>query len=318
MNESFLILSAIGIAFLISFLAFFNFQNIIESDEIFRKKEFFQNSFPNEENKIFLVGASHIGQLNTTHIQSVLKDKGYSNFKVYNLAIAGDKPEKRVKQLESLIDLEPKLIIYGLGYRDLQHWPSNKPTLLLDVEEVIHEKSNQLLLDYDINSNPKFTTLSSIKSLINELKGTERVILSQNVPFFEEDSNLLTIKTDEELKEVIKKNPLQPYEIKPFSKNLNAIALKKIFNQLDTKKIKVILILTPHHKYFLESINQSDEKIFRDIIKHAISKDTKIFDFTGKYINLNIWGDLTHVALNKESLIFSEDIEQIILENLEQ
>lgn len=318
MNESFLILFAIGIAFLISFFTFFNFQNIIQSDEMFRKSEFFQNSFPNEEKKIFLVGASHIGQLNTTYIQSILEDKGHNNFKVYNLAIAGDKPEKRVKQLDYLIDLEPKLIVYGLGYRDFQHWPSNKPTLLPDVEEIIHEKSDQLLLNYEINSNPKFTTLSSIKILFNELKGNERVILPKNAPFFEEDSNLLAIKTNEELKEVIKKNLLQPYEINQFSKNLNAIALKEILNQLDSKKIKVILILTPHHKYFLESVNQQNEEIFTEIINQSISEDIKIFDLRDKYINLEIWGDLTHVAFNKESLIFSEDVGEIILEILEQ
>jgi hypothetical protein len=307
MSNNFFIVIAVAFAFLVSFLTFFIFQNSVETDYSFRKAEFFETNFPIDEKKIFLVGASHIGQLNTTHIQLILDNNGYSNFKVYNIAIAGDKPEKRLQQLESLVGLKPELVVYGLGYRDFQHWPSNKPVLLPDIEELIHDRLSLSMLGYD--SNPKFMTLSAIK--VNE-----RTLLAENAPFFEEAADLLTIKTDEEFKQIIEKNPLQQYEIKPFSKNPNALALKRILDKFDEKEIKSVIVLTPHHEYFLESVNQSNDEIFRDVISQSTSQHTKIYDFREKYVGLNVWGDLTHIAFNDKALIFSDDMAEVILENL--
>ncbi len=40
--------------------------------------------------------------------------------------------------------------------------------------------------------------------------------------------------------------------------------------------------------------------------------DVKIYDFSDRYIEQNIWFDVEHVSFNKKSKIYSEDVTDII------
>ena len=65
------------------------------------REKFYSNDFTNSDNLVFLIGASHVGHLNATYIENYVSKSG--SFEVYNLAIGGDKPSKRIEFLNKII-----------------------------------------------------------------------------------------------------------------------------------------------------------------------------------------------------------------------
>ena len=79
--------------------------------------EFYSKKFDPKKERVFIIGSSNIGQLNTTLVNEIVSNN-YPAFDVYNLAITSDFPSTRLPHLEKTIALKPKLIIYGITYRD--------------------------------------------------------------------------------------------------------------------------------------------------------------------------------------------------------
>ena len=46
--------------------------------------------------------------------------------------------------------------------------------------------------------------------------------------------------------------------------------------------------------------------------------DIEVYDFSDKYVNQDIWANITHVSYNKKSNIYSDDIAEIITAELEK
>ena len=51
--------------------------------------------------------------------KKIMSDNGM-HYKIYNLAMGGDLPSKRLSQIDKLASFNPKLVIYGVGLRDFQ------------------------------------------------------------------------------------------------------------------------------------------------------------------------------------------------------
>ena len=112
------IVSGVCIAFVISFGMLYVAINLSEnSDRVDYKTEFFSNQVEISKNKILLLGSSHIGHLNMSHIITQIENENL-DFTVYNLADNGDSPKFRYNDLEQIINLEPKIVFYGISYRD--------------------------------------------------------------------------------------------------------------------------------------------------------------------------------------------------------
>ena len=76
---------------------------------------------------------------------------------------------------------------------------------------------------------------------------------------------------------------------------------------------KVIIFILPQQKYFLDSVPEDDKAIFYASLEEIKSEfNVKIYDLSDDYADLNIWMDHNHVAYNKKSMIFSDDIYKII------
>jgi len=93
-------------------------ENYVDRVEVSVKKEieFYSQNFDPNEDKIFILGSSHIMALNTTLIENKLSDESY-NFVVYNLAKGGDVPNDRISAIEFMIKSKPKIIVYGIAER---------------------------------------------------------------------------------------------------------------------------------------------------------------------------------------------------------
>jgi hypothetical protein len=81
------------LVFAISFSQFSVFANIFPTGLNISQKDFFSSKFSNNE-KIIIMGSSHVGQLNTTHITNQLNTKKIT-YEVFNLSYNSDTPERR-------------------------------------------------------------------------------------------------------------------------------------------------------------------------------------------------------------------------------
>lgn len=258
-----------------------------------------------------------MAQLNTTHTQKILNENGLDHT-VYNLAFAGDKPEKRLLELDEIVDLEPEMIVYGLGYRDFSHYTSNKDSILPDLQDEFHNLGEKITLGYNFPSNPKFVTLSTIKDILektDQTRGSE----DENRPFFDDDANLLEIKNTTRITQELNSNndPSNKLIIRKTFDNINFLALQKIISDLNDKKINTVLYITPQHPSFTESIDKNEKYNFDMIFEFLENEKNVIYDFEEKYNDEEIWADSTHIAYNKNSLKFSEDMAKIIIENID-
>ena len=120
-------------SFCISFGLLFLLIEISDEITLSQKIEnFYSQDLGNNKKKIFLIGSSYVGTLNTTLINEKIFfiDK---NYEVYNLAITSDHPEKRIHQIEQIISMKPNMIFYGVSFFDFQSTIEKNTHFLPDV-----------------------------------------------------------------------------------------------------------------------------------------------------------------------------------------
>ena len=300
----------------------------VEAQEKIAQTKFLSQHFDPYKNKIFLIGSSHIKPLNTTHVQEQLS-KNNQNFDVYNLAIGADSPQDRLKSLDLLISSKPKIVVYGISYRDfMDQFPSgqseSKPVSLLpDPHDYFTEISMKLFSNYDLGfmENPKLVTLTALKLLENNVgesikkKTNENNLLVRPYPnaFFNESRSDIP-KNDADLKNMFFVEGATFNNISDYNKNVNVIALKEIITKLQQNNIKIIIFTTPQSKYYLNAIPSYEKTAFDTIIQN-LEKDcnVKIYSLQDKYKDLNVWYDPQHVAIFNNTQIYSDDVTKIIL-----
>jgi len=256
-----------------------------------------------------LLGSSHIGMLNASHIQLIINEK-YPDHFVYNLAQSSDKPSKRIHELEQIISLNPKIILYGIGFRDFSS-EYFIPTILPDPKQLtkIYFSENSP----DFLENPKLVTLNVIKNTLgynNQLQNLEK-----NTPFFPYNSEYNQVTDLNELEK--KSNSNLSITISNVEKNKDFIALQKIFSTLSKNSVSVLL-LTPHNSYYFDSILTHDKENFFKIINNIESnKNIQIHSLMHNYSNNNIWTSENHVTHSSTGIQYNNDVAEIILNILE-
>ena len=329
-NRSIIFFVILG--FLIVFSLFVTAQYIIlnnflvdERDEIYLKT---LNEIREESdetiNKIFLIGSSHVRQLNTTHIQQIISSE-YPNYKVYDLAVGSDNPKQRLKLLNDLVDVKPEIVFYGIGFRDFQSFApvseNVKPeSFLPDPKEFFEmayfsfEKSTEQ--DMDFLESPKVMTLKFYRKIMGD--EFQKNVLAQDI---DENKTPQRFPRDvilslNELKADDLFLPQAKYKIKPLNINKKFDSLIEIIKILQEKNIKLIIFTTPHTSFYLENLSESNKNLFEEAINEISQLNVKVYRFHDKYTQLDIWSDNTHIAKNPNALIFSEDIAGIALQEI--
>ena len=301
------------------------------------KIEFYHQVFDTNEKKIFLIGSSQTGQLNEAFIQNLIFDSK-SNYKIYNLAYGEDVPVQRLAYINDIISAKPENVVYGIGFRDFAKgtWvfvdPDAQKENILPEPEIYFQNIERsvgsfLNLDYENLKYPQSIIRNILHKMIssaNEYETTEYGV-TLTKPFWPSFDYLGTTLTDEELRDLYVRQCEQndrrcslSYEpINPPKENKNFIALKEIIKKLKENDIEVIIYSTPHNKYFLDSMRESDKQIF-DTFLSIISDefDIPVYRLHDRYINEQIWYDNSHVALGDNDISHNVDIGQIILDEL--
>ena len=170
------ILLFIFFSFLVSFSIFFILINIVyekQENIIIENEKKYYDSIKEIENKIFLIGGSHISALNPYIIEDFLAEHD-EEYEVFNLSKMANRPQREINNFDLLISAEPKIIVYGISSRDFaeiqsvnqpeikSNQPLPDPSLLLK-NWFDNQNSEIILLQPDFS--PKLITLKEIRGV---------------------------------------------------------------------------------------------------------------------------------------------------------
>ncbi|MDC0228753.1 hypothetical protein OAJ71_01965 [Nitrosopumilus sp.] len=311
--------AAVGIAFIITFGALYlaiNFSN--ESEERKNKHKEILSQINLNENKILFLGSSHIGHLNMTHIINNISDNN-PEFTIYNLAENGNSPKLRYNDLNKIIELNPKIVFYGISYRDFNQSIKsiNSQNEILDIKTHIEDATPEEIKDI----NPQFLTRKAIRTILDESGIFQKPtydINPPNTPFFSLSNIQTEVIEESELKRQLLIISPTPSKIKIDKEN--NFELEKfgyIIERLQNEDIEIVVFTTPLSRTYLDEIPESVKKSFRDILDDLAKQNgIKIYEFEERYADKHIWNNLDHIAYNNKAIIFSDEVIEMILQEV--
>ena len=272
------------------------------------EKELIQNFYSQDfskTNNVVLIGSSHTGMINSTVVQKNVNSSLDAEYIVYNIASDGNIPPMRLSQTDQIISMKPKLILYGISYRDLLSTQTNQ----LGDDYIL--ENTKTILSKLLNDDKNFENPQRYVRLHLSNDGYQTLlpdcIFNLNTPLYRYCSDYYIPKTYDDLKY---QNPTLLTNLS--QRNLNA--LNNMLDRFNDEGIKTVIFITPTHQLYLDDLTDSQKIIFDESIKRLEEKYGKIYDFRGKYDDLPIWMNTSHIVTNNS--IFDLDVAKIIVEQV--
>ncbi len=284
-------------------------------DNVFQNYKNFFSQDLGEKNKIFIIGSSHISPINPMIIAERLGEKE-KFFEVYNLGVPSDDFEDRERTIEMMLSHDPKVVVIGLEPRyfeslgrSITQIPDDSLPRIPSFNEILD--SIEFGEKKGIMKNPKFAL---IRTMTNPIDSEIESFSQKYSPFFKQKDWKTEILKDKELKKL---NPEYTPKINPIEKNSNLYALNNIIQKLSEEKVKIVIFVTPHSKYFIDRYPESHKIEFQSII-NEISEKNYVYSLYDKYAYDEVWNNHTHLAVNKNTEFYSEDVAEFIVKELEK
>ena len=276
----------------------------------------YDNDKVKDGKKIFIIGSSSVYAIDTTYIneQLALNEK---NYQVYNLADMSDTPRKRFASIQNIISNEPEIVVYGLGILEfmIPLYPSYTTTdFILNPDQFISYQFNDMMepIREQIPVSPKDRTLMLAKYII---RGPDQHY-HPFINFTETPINDFE-KIKEEWQTTSYAKVGRHLDVSDSSIQVNQ--LKKILRELQKNDIKIIIITNPYHRVLIDSFDDSEISNFENMLKNNANEfNFNTYLLQNKYADLNIWREPLHIAIQPEGKIFSDDVLQIILKEIEE
>ena len=262
MREHIKISLYVVMAFLISLGTLFSFFMIYDAELLTNVQ--IEEVESDVENKIFLLGTSYVDVIDTIHVQNILND---SEFPHSVINPPHDTIAPTLEKLDSFLSHKPKLIVYGVGFRDigyskslscpLSSIPSYSPPInpiSLDVPETNTVQEN---IETNIFSqNPKHMTLEIFEQFLGETK-IEHISKSEIIKIIPERLVPQQIRPISDLNKSFSYNHCMDFNFRNSElNNLNTIFAKFYKNNVD-----VIVFIPPYTESYLNELTprlQSD------------------------------------------------------------
>ena len=170
----------------------------------------------------------------------------------------------------------------------------------------------------EIPTSPKDKTWNIIRQINKDDSINQRFIPYPNSPFLKIlDASRISI-SEMELRSLASNIPSSG-KINDLENNKKFQMLKEMINKIKKNDIKIILFMVPIHDYALSIQSEEFKKSF-GLIREGLMNSSKIEikPRFSNYTNMPIWHDLLHIAVNNESLIYSEDIGNLILKEFDE
>ena len=266
------------------------------------------NNF-NEDNKkrIFLIGSSTIYPIDAKYVNQQLSLNDI-DYELFNLADMSDSPKKRLQSLSNIISHKPDIIIYGLDMKNFRiNTDSNDSfsEMLLNPKIIFENQFIDLItpIQDNIPGSPKDRTLLTLKYFLFGPQPHHHPFIN----FYE--TSITPIKDlKEELDDSQKSARLDLSDY-----NEQIISLKKIISESKKNNIKLIFFSTP---YLQTSVTESNIHNFEKMLEEYSKNDISAYFLHDKYAEMEIWRDGIHIAINKDTQIYSKDILEILLKEI--
>ena len=278
----------------------------------------------NSSEKIYILGSSQVASLNLEYIENYLNvDK--KNYLVYNLAQGSDLPSLRLGDIDKIITLNPSMVVYGVGLRDFesrQHYglsPLGTTQITSDnifpTPQIINEKTELTLKENDfineIFKSPQVVTLRLFNFLIRGDLGYNYPDIELQTPLIQ--SGITPVILNAEIKEKSVRESFSFGGLDQIENNLEFMAFNKILYKLQNAGIPIIVYVVPHNQAHLDVISIDDVELFKTTMEQVTTQNNvPLYYIYDKYVDLEIWGDIYHVAYNNNTLIYSNDVAEII------
>ena len=278
--------------------------------------EFKKINWDEKEKLVFIIGSSQSLALDPTIIEDNLL-KGDKNIRVFNLAQAGDVPTKRIGDINEIISLQPKLIVYGVGLRDFYTEFGMPETFLQSKKSSYNfpEPWNDLKHYFKI-SQPFFSTFETPRIVtLTWLKDLDKPNITNNIeqfksPFSNADETSYVIADSEKIQKSM--NRFLPLNNLPQQITENEIYLKNIIQILDLHDIQLVIFVPPMHKLYSNQISEIDENFQKRLLQISLDTNTPLYFLDEASYDKEIWFDAFHVSHNRTVTIYNEDITKII------
>ncbi len=270
-----------------------------------RFQNFYSQNFSGTNN-VVLMGSSHVGMINGTVVQENINRNLDDEYVVYNLADDANFPAQRISQIEQIITMKPKLVIYGISYRDLFSVPTKQTGSDIFLEKTKTIVSKLVNNDEPFENPQRFVRLHLFNS--GYQPGTTNCFYQLNTPFYPYCPDYYLPKTLEELK---KQDP--PFLTGLSKENVNAIS--SMIDRFNKENIRVVFFVTPVHEIYMDQLPDSQKNSFDEQIrnfkqKHGIS----VYDFRHKYDEFLVWVNTSHIIANNP--VYDMDVAKMILEEI--
>ena len=105
-------------------------------------------------------------------------------------------------------------------------------------------------------------------------------------------------------------------EIIPPQSNERLKSFEETLRRIEENNVKVILFVVPRHQYYLTNTQSNYEMTFEQILNKLQQDGFKVYKRNQNYSALPMWHDLTHIAVNKNSYPFNQDVAKMIQDEL--
>ena len=268
---------------------------------------FSKNNFNEDDTKrIFLIGSSAIYPIDAKYINQQLSLNDI-DYELYNLADMSDHPKKRLQSLSNIISHKPDIIIYGLDMKNFEtitNTNDSSSEMLLNPKNIFENQFVDLIkpIRDNIPGSPKDRTLLTLKYFFF---GPE----PHHHPFIKfYETSITPIKDLKELD-----NEKKSYKLDLSDNSEQIISLKKLISECKKNNIKLIFFSTPHLE---TSVIDNDIENFEKMLEMFNQKDISVYFLHDKYSEMEIWRDGIHIAINKDTKIYSNDIFEILLKEI--
>ena len=273
-------------------------------------------NFEQDNETIFILGASNVYSIDADYLNKKLEDYD-KNFTVYNLADMGDNPSRRMNSIDNLIEKKPSIVIYGLGFIDIEKFQKRTenigPTAFIFTPNEFFKNNFENILERQLNEyfpiSPKEKTISLANYII-------RGPVTHYHPFITWKPTAITdFDTLNELSKDVK--PINELEMDDNDRKIKS--LNNIIKKFQSHDIKFILFTSPYSKFVFDKTNDDEIIKFENMLKNKQEEfDINVYFLHDKYSNLEIWRDGLHIAIHPDAKIFSDDILEIILQEVDE
>jgi len=295
-----------------------NFWYLSNYDPVKKKINDMNYGIENNKKQIFIVGNSRIGVVNFEFLNNTLHQTS-NQFNIQVVPMTGAVLEHQLMFLKKIVSMNPDLVLIGVDIEDLQqkekqgflieqNIPTNQKKLL-DPKKFFN--NNNLLEIFSFDSyylkNPKLTTLMIIDLFFQKNDKTEETTWDRTKILNHTQMLAIANSNEHRFKGSFR-----------ITDNPSILALEKIIDVLSENEIKTVIVFMPRPQEFIDTIPKRDlENYLLFIDKIKTTTPAHVYSLFDDYSNLEIFLDPSHVASTPEGLIYSIDVAEIILKEIE-